>query len=72
MFSVLTKYAASISLSFAFILFLKENTCNIVSHLFAVQCVLIKLSCLNKNAYIHWTEMLLIHDLSHRIINVLN
>ena len=33
MVSVLTTYAASISLSFAFVLFLKENTCNIVSHL---------------------------------------
>ena len=33
MFSVLTKYAASISLSIAFVLFLKENTCNIVLHL---------------------------------------
>ena len=51
-FSVLATYTASISLSFALVLFLKQNTCDIVSHLCCCpmriyQVVLFEQECLH-------------------------
>ena len=68
MLSVLTKYAASISLICAFVLFLKENTWKIVSHLRCTHKVfLLEQECLHT---LNW-NVFCVHVLPHCVINVL-